>query len=121
MVLVQSAARLAATLIAAVQTRVDLAATEIEEETLRYFSYLLMAIAAMFCLGIALVLGVFLAVLLYWETHRVGILLTLISLFGITGIWIGLRVRRQYRMKPKLLAHTMQELSRDAGLLQPPA
>lgn len=120
MMIADSAARLAATLLAIVRNRIDLVATEVEEETLRYFSYLLMSLAAMFCIGIAVVLGVFLAVLLYWETHRVGILLTLISLFGIAGIWIGLRVRRGYQMKPKLLGDTMQELSRDAELLQPP-
>lgn len=121
MTLAESAARLTATLLAIVQTRVDLVATEVEEETLRYFSYLLLSMAAMFCVGIAVVLGVFLAVLLYWDTQRVGILLTLIVLFGVAGMWIGLRVRSQYRMKPKLLAHTMQELSRDADLLRPPA
>lgn len=121
MVLVESAARLAATLLAIVQTRIDLAATEVEEETLRYFSYLILSMAAMFCIGIAIVLGTFLAVLLYWETNRTGILLTLIALFGATGIWIGLRVRRQYREKPRLLTHTTQELSRDADLLHPSA
>lgn len=121
MMVAESAARLAANLLAIFQTRIDLAATEVEEETLRYFSYLLLAIAGMFCLGIATVLAVFLAVLLYWDTHRVGILLTLIILFGIAGTWIGLRLRQQYRLKPRLLSHTMQELSRDTEMLQPPA
>lgn len=121
MVIAESVARLAATLLAVLQTRVDLVATEVEEETLRYFSYLLLSLAAMFCLGIAIVLGALLAVLLYWESNRVGILLALITLFGIAGIWIGLRVRRQYQMKPKLLGHTMQEISRDSEMLQPPA
>jgi len=121
MVLVESAARLAATLLAIVQTRIDLATTEIEEETQRYFSYLIMSMAAMFCIGIAIVLGTFLVVLLYWETNRIGILLTLTALFGVVGIWIGLRVRRRYREKPRMLTHTMQELSRDSELLHPPA
>ncbi|WP_136418848.1 phage holin family protein [Herbaspirillum sp. ST 5-3] len=120
MVIAESVARLAATLLAVVQTRVELAATEVEEESLRYFSYLLMSLAAMFCLGIAVVLAVFLAVILYWDTHRIGILLTLIALFGLAGAMIGLRVQRQFRVKPKLLGHTMTELSRDTEALQPP-
>lgn len=121
MVLVESAARLAATLLAIVQTRIDLASTEVEEETLRYFSYLVLSMAAMFCIGLAIVLGTFLIVLLYWETHRIGILVTLTAVFGVVGVWIALRVRRQYQEKPRLLAHTMQELSRDTDMLHPSA
>jgi len=121
MVLVESAARLAATLLAIVQTRVELVATEVEEESLRYFSYLMLSLAAMFCFGIAITLGVLLAVVLYWDTHRVTILSVMMALFAFAGIMIALRVRNQFRFKPKLLAHTMTELSRDAELLQPPA
>ncbi len=121
MVIAESVARLAATFLAIVQTRVELAATEVEEESLRYFTSLLLSLAAMFCLGIAVVLGVFLIVILYWDTDRVGILLTLIPLFVIASAVMGLRVRRQFRVKPRLLGHSMTELSRDADMLQPPA
>lgn len=121
MVLAESVARLAATLLAIVQNRVDLVATEVEEESLRYFSYLMLSLAAMFCMGIAIVLGVLLAVVLYWESHRVAILSILMALFALTGITLALRVRSQFRLKPKLLGHSMTELSRDADLLQPPA
>lgn len=114
----ESVARLAATLLAMARTRVELIATEIEEESLRYFSCLIGSLAALFCAGMATVLGVLLVVVLYWETHRVGVLLTLIALFALAAMMLGLRVRNQYRGKPKLLAHTMMELSQDADLLQ---
>lgn len=119
MVLAESAARLAATLLAIAQTRVELVATEVEEESLRYFSYLLLSLAAMFCLGVAIVLGVMLIVVLYWESNRIGVLATLTVLFALAAAMIGMRVRRQYRLKPKLLTHTMTELSRDTEMLQP--
>lgn len=121
MVLVESAARFAATVLAMVQTRAALAAAEVEEESLRYFSYLLAALAALFCLGIAIVLAVLLIVVLYWDTHRIGVLLTLTLLFALAGGWIALGLRRRYQNKPPLLAHTLDELGRDAELLQPPA
>lgn len=121
MMIAESASRLAATLLAIVQNRVELASTELEEESLRYFSCLMLSLAAMFCLGIAVVLGVMLAVVLYWDSHRVAILAGLIALFGGTSVAIALRVRRQYRSKPRLLGHTMSELSRDSELLQPRA
>ena len=121
MVLAESVARLAATLLAIVQTRVELAATEVEEESLRYFSYLMLSLAAMFCLGMAIVLGTILLVVIYWEDNRIGILLTLTLLFTAGGIVLGLRVRSQYRQKPKLMTDTMTELARDTDMLQPPA
>ena len=49
MVTAESAARLAASLLAILHTRVELAATEIEEESLRYFSCLILSLAALFC------------------------------------------------------------------------
>lgn len=121
MMIAESAARLAATLLAIVQTRVELVATEVEEESLRYFSYLMMAMAAMFCAGVAILLGTMLIVVLYWESNRIGALLTLTLVFAVAAAMIGLRVRSRYRGKPKLLMHTMTELSRDTEMLQPRA
>jgi uncharacterized membrane protein YqjE len=122
MMIAESASRLAATLLAVVQNRVELASTELEEESLRYFSCLMLSLAAMFCMGIAVVLGVLLgvllAVILYWETHRIAVLAVLMVLFAIAGTAIALRVRRQYQAKPRLLGHTMTELARDSELLQ---
>lgn len=121
MVIAESAARLAATLLAIVQTRVQLAAAEVEEESLRYFSYLLLSLGALFCLGLAIVLGVILLLVLYWDTHRIGILATLIVAFGIAAAIMALRLRRQFLVKPRLLTHTVTELSRDTDMLQPRA
>jgi uncharacterized membrane protein YqjE len=120
MVIAESVTRLAATLIAIVQTRVQLVAAEIEEESLRYFSYLIFSLAAMFCFGVAILLGVMLAVVLFWDSYRVGILLALMVLFGIAGVALSRWVREQYRLKPALLGHSMTELSRDTELLKPP-
>jgi uncharacterized membrane protein YqjE len=121
MVLADSLTRLAVSLLAIAQTRMELAATEVEEQSLRYFSCLLLALAALFCTGIAVVLGVLLALVLFWDTHRIGILLTLIVLFAIAGIATGMRLRRQFQLKPKLLNQTVTELSRDGEMLRPPA
>lgn len=121
MMLVESVAQLAATLLAIIQTRIELATTEVEEESLRYFSYLMLSLAAMFFLGVAIVLGTILLVVLYWENNRISILLILTLLFTVVGVVLGLRVRSQYRQKPKLMTHTMKELTRDGDMLQPPA
>lgn len=117
MVLAESAARLAATLLAITRNRVDLVATELEEESLRYFSYLAMSLAALFCLGMAVLLGAATLVVLYWETHRIAVLLGLMSVFALAGILLGLRVRQQYQGKPRLLSHTRSELAMDSELM----
>lgn len=113
MAIIESVSRLAANFIAIIQTRLELAAVEIEEESLRLFSYLLFALLAVFCLSVAVLLGIFLVVALYWETHRVPVLIGLIAFFGLTGILIVLRLRHHYRSKPRLLSHTFSELTKD--------
>jgi uncharacterized membrane protein YqjE len=115
-----SVARLVATFIAVLQTRAELATVEIEEEALRYFVYLMMALAAMFFAGVAILLVILLVVALYWDEHRIGVLLTLIALFAIASAAVGVKLRDRYRRKPSLLGHTLVELSRDVEALKPP-
>lgn len=119
MILADSVTRLAASMLAILQTRVELAAAEVEEESLRYFSYLMMSLAALFCLGVAVVLCALLLLVLFWESYRIPVLLVLIVAFGSGAAVLGLRLRRAYRLKPPLLAHTMMELSRDRETLHP--
>jgi uncharacterized membrane protein YqjE len=121
MAIADSVAQFTATLLASLQTRVELAATEVEEHTLRYFSTLVLTLAAMFFGGIAIVLAVLLMVVLFWETNRVGLLVGLTLLFGVIGVILGLRARRRMQHQPKLLVHTLGELQSDTELLQPPA
>jgi uncharacterized membrane protein YqjE len=118
MAIAESITRLVATFIAILQTRAELVAVEVEEEALRYFSYLLFALVAMFCLGVAIMLAILLIVAIYWDTHRIGVLVTLISLFAAAGVFIGWQIYYRYRHKPHLLEHTLTELSRDIETLK---
>jgi uncharacterized membrane protein YqjE len=114
-----SLARLSANLIALLHTRAELATVEVEEEALRYFSYLMLTLAATFFLALAVLLAVLLMVALFWDAHRVAALLGLIVLFGGGGIYLGMTVRQRYRHKPHLLGHTLAELNRDIEALRP--
>lgn len=111
--------RLAGTFIAILQTRLELITVEVEEESLRLFSYLICALAAMFCIGMALLLGVLLIIVLYWDTQRVPVLISLIFIFALCGSAIILGIRGHYRAKPGMLSHTLKELSRDIEQLKP--
>lgn len=119
MAIVESVSRLAGTFIGILQTRLELIAIEVEEESLRFFSYFFFALAAMFCIGMVLLLGVLLIVVIYWDSHRVPVLVSLMAFFALSSALIMLGVRKHYRMKPRMLSHTLTELSRDIERLKP--
>lgn len=118
MAIAESVTQLVATFVAILQTRAELVAVEVEEEALRYFSFLLFSLTAMFCIGVAILLAILLVVALYWDTHRIGVITTLIALFAVAGAIISWRLRYRLRHKPQLLVHTLTELSRDIDTLK---
>lgn len=98
-------------------TRLQLASTELEEERLRIAQLLLYATAALFFLGLGLVLFALWLVLLFWDSHRVlvlGVETILILSIGaaLAGAW-----RHKARTKPRLLGATLAELQRDRQTL----
>lgn len=117
MAIVASASRLAGTLIGLLQTRLELATVELEEEALRIFSYLLFALVAMCCVGMTILLSTLLIVVIFWDTHRIAVLVSLIAAFALGGGLIMLGIRNNYRSKPKMLSHTLSELSKDVERL----
>ncbi|MHB8668197.1 MAG: phage holin family protein [Burkholderiales bacterium] len=118
--LLQSIKHLGQSLLGAAQTRLEILATEIEEERLRLEQLLLVALAAAFCLGMAVVLGVAFVVLYYWDTHRqlaVGILaLAFLAIAAALG-WF---LRAKAKSRPRPFAVTRGELAKDAAMLRKP-
>ncbi|MES2070223.1 MAG: phage holin family protein [Pseudomonadota bacterium] len=118
MAIVDSIARLASTLLDVLHTRLELVSVEVEEELARYASYLVLVLIALFCAGIAVLLGILLVIALFWDSHRLQVLLTLIAVFGGAAIGLGLWLRQALRSKPRLLGHTLAELGKDKSALQ---
>jgi uncharacterized membrane protein YqjE len=100
-------------------TRLQLAATELEEERLRIAALFVYACMALFFLGVGLVLFALLVVVLFWEEHRVLVLALEAALFLGIGAGLTLAWRRKAGDKPKLLEATLAELQRDRAALQP--
>lgn len=117
MAIMESVSRLTGTLIGMLQTRLELAAVEIEEETLRFFFYFLCALGALFFLCMAIMLSVLLIIVAFWDTYRIAVLIALIVAFGLGALLTALGVRKNYRKKPKLLSHTLSELGKDVERL----
>lgn len=101
------------------QTRLQLAATELEEERLRLAELLLFACATLFLLGVGLVLAALLLVLVFWDDARMLVLALEAALFLGLGAGLGVAWRRKAAAKPKLLETTLAELRRDRNALQP--
>jgi uncharacterized membrane protein YqjE len=99
------------------QTRLQLAGTELEEERLRVAELLLFATAALFFLGVGIVLATLLLVLIFWDGPRVVVLGASAGLFLATGAALAQAWRRKSRAKPPLLATTLAELRRDREAL----
>ena len=118
MAIVDSLARLAATALETVHTRLELVSVEVEEEMSRYSSYLLWVVVALFCAGIAVLLGILLIVVIFWDSHREAVLLSLIALFASIALYLGWSLRESMRNKPRLLGYTLDELKRDTSTLR---
>ena len=118
--LLYSVKHLASSLLAAAQTRLAILATEIEEERVRLEQMLIVALGAVFCLGMGLVLSVAFVVVYFWDTHRLAAVGGLAAAFLGIGAVLGLVLRDKAKTRPKPFAITRGELAKDQDLLREP-
>lgn len=118
MAIVETVGRLAATLLAMVQTRLALASVEMEEQSQRYLGYLLMSLLALFLFGIAIVLLALFVIILFWDTHRIEAVLGMAALFALSALGVAIKVRAGFAAQAPLLSATMGELQKDIDFLK---
>lgn len=106
-------------LVAAARTRLELAATELEEEALRLATVGLWALIALvfFALGLALLTAFVLIV--FWDSYRLAAAGALTLVYLAIGAAAALVARSRARSRPQLLAETLRELERDRERLAP--
>jgi len=110
-------ARMVSTLVAMLQTRLELASVELEEELVRFSIFFIATLVALFCAGVAVALVIFLVIALFWDTYRITVLLSLIGLFGIGSVLIAAWLRKQFLNRPRLFEHSIAELRKDVNLI----
>ena len=108
-----SLARLARTALGVLRTRLEILATEIEEERIRFAGLALVVAAIAFCVQMSVLLFVILMVVLLWESHRVVTLATLSGAFFVGGVVLYLWLRHKLRTRPRMFASTLGELGKD--------
>ncbi|MCR4297999.1 MAG: phage holin family protein [Gallionella sp.] len=111
--LLNSLSTFAATLAAIVQTRLELLSTDMEEDRVHYLSLLMLVLAALFCLGVGVVLATILLVAVFWDTQRILVLGLLAGLFLTGGIAAGLFAIHKVKTKPKIFSASLLELFKD--------
>lgn len=104
----------------AVRTRVDLAATEIEEERERTRQVLFLAAVSSLCLALGVLLATLFVVMLVWDTQY---RLVVVGAFGLlyiaAGLGVGFVTRQKSRERGRLLSATLGELAKDCQHLSP--
>jgi uncharacterized membrane protein YqjE len=118
--LLYSIRHLASSLLGAAQTRLEILATEIEEERVRLEQMLLVAVGAVFCLGMGIVLSVAYIVVFFWDTHRLAAVGILAAAFLAAGVACGWILREKVRTRPKPFTITRGELAKDRAMLREP-
>ena len=116
--LLESLRGLAKTFVALVQTRVEIFASEVDEERTRLARIVVLAVVALFCLGLAVVLGVLLIAVLFWENNRLLALGILTGVFALGGLFALVALRSAVRDRPKFLSATLAELRKDQKELE---
>ncbi|MCW5625212.1 MAG: phage holin family protein [Burkholderiales bacterium] len=108
------------TSVALVHTRLEILATEIEEERIRLKQYVLLALATAFCLGFALILAVLLVLVVFWDDHKILAVSLLLAVFLVSGGALAFTLVRQARARPMLFSATLAELAKDRDRLKRP-
>ncbi|MBU2642255.1 MAG: phage holin family protein [Thiobacillus sp.] len=111
--LFESLKNLSVSLVGIVQTRLELLSVDIAEERVHQTALIVLALLALFCFGVGVVLLSILIVVAFWESHRLAALGGLAGIFLATGagvVWFALH---KIRTKPKLFQASLAELAKD--------
>lgn len=111
--LLDSLRRLVATLLDIVHTRVEIVATEFEEERERIRELVLFGFLALFFAGFGFLLLTLFIIVLFWDTYRVFAVGGFALLYLGLGVLAAATLRQRLKTRPRLFAATLAELAKD--------
>jgi uncharacterized membrane protein YqjE len=118
MAMTDTLGRLGATLLSMVQTRLELAAIEMEEESRRLLGYFALVLLSLVLFGIAMLMVALTIILVFWDTYRIQAALGLALLFGAAAAVAGMTLRASFARRPRLLSATVGELNKDINFIR---
>lgn len=111
--LFDSLGALASSVVAIIHTRLELLSTDLEEDQQHIFSLLVLALVALFLLGVGVVLVTILLVVAFWDSHRLLVLGLLAGFFLLSGLTAAAVALHKARNKPRPFAASLLELYKD--------
>lgn len=111
--ILQSLRNLATTLVALLQGRLELLATDLEEERIRLLQLLFWAAGALFFFALGVLMITMLIVLLLWDSYRFAGIVLLATVFLAIGVALAIGVRNRMRMPSRLFSSSLDELAKD--------
>ncbi len=118
--LLASIRALARTALAVLQTRLELLATEFEEERARIAEVLVLAVCVAVCFTFAAFLLVLFVVVVFWDSHRLLVIGILAGGFAAAGGILFAMIRRRADEHPPLFSASINELRKDRDALHEP-
>jgi uncharacterized membrane protein YqjE len=118
MAITESVGRLGATLVDMLQTRLELAAVEVEEESQRFLGFLLLSLLALFLFGIAMLMVALLIIIVFWDSYRIPAAAGVTVMFLGAAAIVAMKVKAGFASKPRLMAHTIDELKKDINYIR---
>src|SRR4051812_28586071 len=118
MAILAAAGRIAATVVAMVGTRLELAAVEFQEDARRLLGYLAWTLLAVFLASCALLFVALSVVVLFWDSFRLQAVGGIAVLFGLGAALILMKVRAGMNAQAPLFASTLAELRSDVDYLR---
>lgn len=116
--ILHSLRNLATSVAALLQTRLELLATDLEEERVRLLQVLFWAAGAFFFFALGVLMVTMLVVLLLWDSHRVLGIAALAGVFLAIGVVLAIGVRNRMHMRSRLFAASLEELAKDKERLK---
>jgi uncharacterized membrane protein YqjE len=116
--LLESLRKLARTFVELLQTRIEIFASELDEERARLARTVVLAVVGAFCVGLATVLLVLLIVVIFWDTNRLLAIGVIAGLFALGALAALVALRSTVSQRPKFLAATIAELRKDGKELE---
>lgn len=104
---------LSSNLLGIVQTRLELLSTDIAEERERIVTLVVLALGALFSIGIGVVLLAILVVVALWESNRLAALGGMIVFFLVLGGILGWVVQKKLSSSPRPFDASIGELVKD--------
>ena len=108
-----------ATLLEILQTRIEIVATEFEEERIRLRELVVFGFLTLFFVSVGLTLVTLFVVTLYWDTHRLAVLGWVALLYLGLGGLAAILLYRRLKSRSRLFSTTLSELSKDRDRLGP--